>query len=139
MVEHAAVKECTIARRDKRTYADRREYLLEAVKKRRKKIRHMAIDHLGGRCSRCGYDRCGEALEFHHRDPSQKDFGVSNRGYTRSWEAVREEIEKCVLLCANCHREVHSELQLQRETAVEKSGEFREAPGLYRVILSEAR
>jgi len=99
----------------------------------------MAIDHLGGQCSRCGYDRCGEALEFHHPDPSQKDFGISNRGYTRSWKAIREEIEKYVLLCANCHREVHAGLQLQRETAVEKSGEFREAQGLYRVILSEAR
>ena len=111
----------------KRTYADRREYVIAAVRKRRKKVRHMAIDHLGGRCSQCGYDRCLDALEFHHVDSSVKDFGISNRGYTRSWKKVREEIEKCVLLCANCHREFHAQLQLQREIAGEKSGEFREA------------
>ena len=111
---------------EKRTYADRREYLIEAVRKRRRKVRKMAIDYLGGRCSQCGYDRCMEALEFHHTDSSEKDFGISNRGYTRSWKRVQEEIRKCVLLCANCHREVHAGLQLQRETADEKSGEFRE-------------
>jgi len=111
----------------KRTYADRREYVIGAVRKRRKKVRHMAIDHLGGRCSQCGYDRCLDALEFHHVESSVKDFGISNRGYTRSWKRVQEEIEKCVLLCANCHREHHAQLQLQREIAGEKSGEFREA------------
>jgi len=49
-----------------------------------------------------------EALEFHHRDSSKKDFGISYRGYTRSWAKVLEEIEKCELLCANCHRETHA-------------------------------
>ena len=112
---------------EKRTYADRRQYLIEAVKQRRRKVRQMAIEHLGGRCNRCGYDRCVDALEFHHLDSSMKDFGISNRGYTRSWKKIREEIEKCELLCANCHREVHAQMQLQRETAGEKSGEFREA------------
>ena len=112
---------------EKRTYADRREYLIGAVKKRRKKIRQRAIDYLGGQCSQCSYDRCGEALEFHHLESSEKDFGISNQGYTRSWKRVEEELKKCMLLCANCHREVHASLQLLRETAVEKSGEFREA------------
>jgi len=112
---------------ERRTYADRRQYLVEAVKRRRRRVRQMAIDHLGGRCNRCGYDRCIDALEFHHLDSSKKDFGISNRGYTRSWKKIREEIEKCELLCANCHREVHAQMQLQRETAGEKSGEFREA------------
>jgi 5-methylcytosine-specific restriction endonuclease McrA len=112
---------------EKRTYADRRSYLIGAVKKRRRKIRQMAIEYLGGRCGRCGYHRCDEALEFHNRDSSKKDFGISSRGYTRSWKRVRKELDKCILLCANCHREVHADLQLQRVTAVEKSGEFREA------------
>jgi hypothetical protein len=87
----------------------------------------MAIDYMGGRCVRCGYDRCADALEFHHRDSSEKDFGISHRGYTRSWDKIREEIEKCELLCANCHREVHAQMQRQRETAGGKSGEIREA------------
>jgi len=112
---------------DKRTYADRREYLLDAVKRRRKNVRLKAIEHLGGRCNRCGYDRCVDALEIHHLDSSKKDFGISSRGHSRSWKRVLEEIEKCQLLCANCHREVHAQMQLQRETVGEKSGEFREA------------
>ena len=86
----------------------------------------MAIDYKGGRCQLCGYNRCPEALEFHHLETSGKDFGISDKGYTRSWKKIKEELDKCILLCANCHREVHTGLQLPREIVVEKSGEFRE-------------
>ncbi len=54
----------------------------------------------------CGYNRSVVALEFHHLDPKQKDFGVAQRGITRAIEQVRREVEKCVLLCSNCHAEV---------------------------------
>ena len=94
--------------RDSRKYADRREYLIAAVQKRRKILRQKALAYKGDRCELCGYDKCPEALEFHHPDDSEKEFGVSSRGYTRSWEKVREEIDKCILLCANCHREIHA-------------------------------
>ena len=58
-----------------------------------------------------------QALEFHHTDSDGKDFGISAKGYTRSWEEVRKELDKCILLCANCHREVHEGItQLPRET-----------------------
>lgn len=97
---------------DKRRYSDRRAYLINAVRKRRKKIRQMAVEYKGGACERCGYDRCIDALEFHHRDSSQKDFSISERGYTRSWASVRRELDKCVILCANCHRETHALQQL---------------------------
>jgi 5-methylcytosine-specific restriction endonuclease McrA len=118
---------------DKRRYTDRREYLIQAVQRRRKELRHKAIAYKGGKCQRCGYDRCLEALEFHHLDSSRKEFGISSRGYTRSWREIREELEKCMLLCANCHREVHAGLQLPQETVVATSGEFREAcPGTAR-------
>lgn len=127
MVEHAAVSRSDLRVGEKRSYADRRQYLIEAVKQRRRRVRQKAIEYLGGRCVRCGYDRCPDALEFHHRDSSKKDFGISSRGYTRSWTKIREEIEKCELLCANCHREVHAQMQRQRETTGGKSGEIREA------------
>jgi len=71
--------------KEKRKYMDRKEYLIKAVQKRRKKIRKLAIDYKGGRCQICGYDRCIEALEFHHLDSTGRDFGISDRGYTRSW------------------------------------------------------
>lgn len=92
---------------DTRTYKDRREYLIAAVSKRRKKVRQMAIDHKGGSCQICGYNKCIEALEFHHIDSLQKDFNISAKGHSRSWVRVKAEIEKCMLVCANCHREIH--------------------------------
>ena len=97
-------------KKDPRTYADRRKYMIRAVAKRRKKIRLKAVQHLGGKCFRCGYSKYTEVLEFHHRDPSQKKFNISLKGHCRSWERVKEEIEKCDLLCVNCHRELHADL-----------------------------
>ncbi|RJQ51653.1 MAG: hypothetical protein C4526_09410 [Nitrospiraceae bacterium] len=85
----------------------------------------MAVEYKGGSCESCGYNRCIEALEFHHY--TGKDFSISEKGYTRSWTKVREELDKCILLCANCHREIHAKAQLFREIGIEKSGEFREA------------
>src|ERR1044071_4011141 len=112
---------------ERRTYSQRRDYLIKAVQRRRGKVRQMALDYKGGCCQVCGYDRCMEALEFHHLDPTQKDFGISSKGYARSWERVKQETEKCLLLCANCHREFHAGmLQLPQVTVVEKPGEFRE-------------
>jgi len=93
--------------KDKRKYADRAEYLKKAVAKRRKMIRKMAVEYKGGKCVICNYGKCEQALEFHHSDFNNKDFGISAKGYTRSWKAVKNELDKCILLCANCHREVH--------------------------------
>lgn len=70
------------------------------------------MDHLGGKCARCGYDKCLAALDFHHHDPSAKEFGISHRGVTYAIERLKKEAEKCILLCANCHREVHEEVRL---------------------------
>jgi len=106
--------------KDKRKYADRAEYLKAAVAKRRKTVRQKAIEYKGGKCQLCGYNKCLEALEFHHF--SDKDFGISQKGYTRSWEKVKAELDKCILLCANCHREVENGVtQLPRESGVETS------------------
>ena len=85
--------------------------MIDAVAKRRKKIRNKAIAFAGGKCVRCGYSKYPEVLEFHHTDPLKKDFNVSKKGHCRSWERVSKEIKKCVLLCANCHRELHVELR----------------------------
>ncbi len=97
----------TKKRKEKRTYADRREYMIKAVAKRRRKLRTMALEHGGGKCTICGYKKCTRALTFHHLDPSKKKFGLSARGITRSWEKTKAELEKCVLLCMNCHMEIH--------------------------------
>ena len=92
----------------KRTYADRREYLIHAVAKRRKTIRYKAIEYLGSKCIFCGYNRCTSALDFHHVDEKSKKFGLSQNGLTRSWEKTKQELKKCILVCSNCHREIHA-------------------------------
>jgi len=93
--------------KDLRKYADRAPYLKAAVAKRRKAVRQKAIEYKGGKCQLCGYKKCFEALEFHHF-LNEKNFGISQKGYTRSWEKVKKELDRCVLLCANCHREVEN-------------------------------
>lgn len=79
-----------------------------AVAKRRRNLKLLAIDYKGGKCLCCGYNKCPQALQFHHLDPTKKDFGISTTGVTRSWEKIKVELDKCVLLCANCHAEVHA-------------------------------
>lgn len=86
-----------------------RKCAIEAVKKRRNKLKQMAVDYKGGKCQKCGYDRCIAALDFHHIDESQKEFGISGSGYSKSWEKIKKELDKCILVCANCHREIHSQ------------------------------
>ena len=92
----------------RRTYRDRAAYLIRAVAKRRRKLKEMAVAMKGGKCEVCGYHRTVWALDFHHRDPATKSFALSHKGYTRSWDVVRKEIEKCILVCANCHREIEA-------------------------------
>ncbi len=94
--------------KEKRQYRDRAAYLIQAVKRRRLKLKSKAVEYKGGKCELCGYNRELTALEFHHKDPSQKDFALSTRGLTRSWDKIQKELDKCILVCANCHREVHS-------------------------------
>jgi hypothetical protein len=85
-----------------------RKCSMNAVIKRRKDLKQKAINYKGGKCEICGYDRCNQALQFHHLDPSKKDFGISAHGFTRSWDKVKSEIDKCILVCGNCHSEIHS-------------------------------
>ena len=64
------------------------------------------MNYKGGQCRVCGYNRCMSALSFHHLDPNEKDFGIA-QACALSWEKVKRELDKCVLLCGNCHAEVH--------------------------------
>lgn len=82
---------------------------VEAVIKRRRKIKQMALDYKGNCCCKCGYNKSHRALEFHHIDAKSKSFTISSKGHTYSWNKVKEELDKCILLCANCHAEIHEE------------------------------
>ena len=67
----------------------------------------MAIDYMGGCCEQCGFTGHASAFDFHHRNPAEKDFGITS-GSTKSWDKILAELEKCELLCANCHRTHHA-------------------------------
>lgn len=75
---------------------------------RRVKLKQRSIDYKGGKCQRCGYDKSYAALTFHHIKPETKKFTISGN-YCRSWESIKKELDKCELLCMNCHAEVEHE------------------------------
>ncbi len=80
----------------------------EAVSNRRRRVKEILVAEAGGRCVTCGFDSYVGALQFHHRDPTNKAFEVSRQGVTRSLQRLRLEAQKCVLLCANCHAMVEA-------------------------------
>jgi DNA-binding transcriptional ArsR family regulator len=83
---------------------------MAAVGKWRRRVKERLVLRAGGACEVCGYRRYYGALQFHHLDPSSKQFSISRNGTTRSYEEVCAEADKCVLLCANCHAEVEAGL-----------------------------
>jgi len=76
------------------------------TRKRQRKIKEQSIAYKGGKCVKCGYDKCPAALQFHHLDPTKKEFTLSKCSLT-SFEKVKSELDKCILLCSNCHAELH--------------------------------
>lgn len=90
------------------TTAKKKKSNPDAVAKRRKLVKMKAIEYKGGKCCICGYDKYSGALEFHHKNADDKEFGISERGWTISWEKIRSEIDKCILVCSNCHREIEA-------------------------------
>lgn len=84
------------------------------ISKRMIDAREKAIEYKGGKCNHCGYDKFRGALEFHHTDPTQKD----PKGLRKmNLKKLFAEVDKCVLLCSNCHREEHSKLRIMEEQA----------------------
>jgi hypothetical protein len=73
---------------------------------RQKALKQQAIEYKGGACCICGYSKYNGSLEFHHIDPSQKEFGIGNAKLT-AFKKIIPELDKCILLCRNCHSEVH--------------------------------
>ena len=81
----------------------------ENVKQHRRKMKEELVKYKGGKCEICGYDKCLGALEFHHLNPEEKDFTMSSSNKYYSLEDMKKEVDKCILVCANCHREIHYE------------------------------
>jgi hypothetical protein len=73
------------------------------------------VNLFGGNCCICGYNKCLAALSFHHKDPKQKDFDISKKAFTNkiTFSCIRE-LEKCILICANCHFETHAGMHKEK-------------------------
>lgn len=85
-------------------FLENRNY--KRVKNRRNRIKEELVKYKGGKCEICGYDKCINALEFHHLDPNEKDFTIGQYS-TLSFDKIKNEVDKCILVCSNCHREIH--------------------------------
>ncbi len=75
--------------------------------RKNKKIK--LVEYMGGKCIVCNYDKCIAALSFHHIDPLEKEFGISSN-LTKPFEVLKIELNKCIIVCSNCHSEVHAEM-----------------------------
>ena len=80
--------------------------LNKEIKDFRNKRKQDLISVFGYRCGICGYYRCEAALEFHHVNPKEKSYSLSNSKF-RTLKEDLEEASKCILVCSNCHREIH--------------------------------
>jgi len=78
-----------------------------SIKKKRHSRKLILIEYKGGKCEICQYSKNRACLHFHHKDPSEKEFNISNKTDRRSIENLKREVDKCLLLCANCHSELH--------------------------------
>lgn len=79
------------------------------VKDSRKRRKEDIVYVMGGCCQICGYNRAITALDLHHLNPEDKEFSIGTI-LNKDWELINAEIQKCILVCANCHREIHEGL-----------------------------
>lgn len=88
-----------------------RQCRIDSVKRGRHKLKKALLDHLGGKCTLCGYDKSSRALHFHHKRREDKEFEMARLISLRSWDRAFSEAEKCELVCANCHAELEENLE----------------------------
>jgi hypothetical protein len=109
--------------RKRAKFPDKERWKRTATKwRRRAKIR--AVEYKGGKCQICGYCKNVVALQFHHREPAKKEFGISARVSGWKWEKLKIELDKCDLLCANCHFEEEDRLYLDKNPFVKEISKF---------------
>lgn len=91
----------------RRYYLKNKELIIQKNQERKIVLKIKCIDYLGGSCNRCKLNvDCLDVYCFHHRNPLDKDFSLSTRR-TSTFEAIKSELDKCELLCSNCHRKEH--------------------------------
>lgn len=89
-----------------RGYYRCRQCRMDRVAAQRRKNKEVLVKEHGGKCKICGYDKHIGALQFHHINPDEKNFGIAAKGRTYGIAKLREEAKKCILVCSNCHAEI---------------------------------
>ena len=84
----------------------RKSDIVKNVTSWRHRTKQKLVEYKGGKCQVCGYNKCITCLDFHHTDPTEKEMKIS--GSTKSFEKQKKEVDKCVLVCHNCHGEIHA-------------------------------
>lgn len=79
----------------------------------RQRLKNKCIEYKGGKCIICGYDKCNRSLDFHHRNSDEKDFEIGSSKIL-NWNKIKIELDKCDLLCKNCHGELHERLDNEK-------------------------
>ena len=97
--------------------------LQDAVTEQRKRNKKKLVEYKGGKCEICGYDKCIDSLEFHHLNPEEKSFGISN-GNIKSFKRLKEEADKCILVCSNCHNEIHYREKMEKLNKQKQEEEY---------------
>lgn len=81
----------------------------DRVKQWRRRMKERIVSAMGGKCQCCGYSNCHDALVLHHLDPEQKEIKIAGfRAHPKAIATAIVELRKCVMLCANCHSEIHA-------------------------------
>lgn len=92
---------------------------------RRRECKQICLDYKYSRCERCGYDKCPASLQFHHIDPDKKDFTISGNKRIKLTDEIKNELDKCIVLCANCHFEHHyNQIQIDQHVLDYYSNNF---------------
>lgn len=113
-VSVSVVKRCST--NNKRIYLTDEERRIKnyiKVKTHRQKLKNRGVEYLGGKCSVCGYCKSVWSMHFHHKSSKEKSFTIS--AYQNlSWNTIVKELDKCKLICANCHGELHEQQYLSK-------------------------
>lgn len=94
-----------------RKYREKTRTILNSkLRIKRINVKQFCIEYKGGKCSICGYNKCYSSLDFHHLDPSKKEYNISKLIRTYSINTIKDklikELDKCILVCSNCHGEI---------------------------------